>query len=138
MAHNTDHKVGFGRPPLHTRFKAGESGNPKGRPKRSRSLKEDLARELRQRVPGKDGRKLITQQRAIVRALVAKAVKGDLRAANAVVALCARMMPVSGPETEPHELSAPDQRVLEDYVDREIARRKLLSRGSTSEGGDDE
>ncbi len=28
-----DGKIGYGRPPKHTRFKAGQSGNPKGRPK---------------------------------------------------------------------------------------------------------
>ena len=27
------YKVGRGKPPLHTRFKKGQSGNPKGRPK---------------------------------------------------------------------------------------------------------
>jgi predicted phage terminase large subunit-like protein len=30
--------VGPGRPPLHTRFKKGQSGNPQGRPRRSRNL----------------------------------------------------------------------------------------------------
>src|SRR5687768_6396759 len=28
-------KVGYGRPPKHTRFKPGQSGNPRGRPKRT-------------------------------------------------------------------------------------------------------
>ncbi len=29
-----DGKVGYGKPPKHTRFQAGQSGNPKGRPKK--------------------------------------------------------------------------------------------------------
>jgi len=29
----TQYKVGYKRPPVSTRFKAGRSGNPKGRPK---------------------------------------------------------------------------------------------------------
>lgn len=33
-----DYEIGRGRPPRHTRFKKGESGNPKGRPKGSRNL----------------------------------------------------------------------------------------------------
>ena len=33
------HAVGFGKPPMHTRFKPGQSGNPRGRPKHSRNLK---------------------------------------------------------------------------------------------------
>jgi hypothetical protein len=33
-----EYRVGYGRPPLNTRFKSGHSGNPKGRPKGSKSL----------------------------------------------------------------------------------------------------
>ena len=35
---DSDYKVGFCRPPKHSRFKPGQSGNPKGRPKGSRNL----------------------------------------------------------------------------------------------------
>ena len=39
LANDVDaEKVGYGRPPLTTRFKPGESGNPRGRPKGSKSL----------------------------------------------------------------------------------------------------
>jgi hypothetical protein len=31
--HDQDYDVGFGKPPKHSRFKPGASGNPKGRPK---------------------------------------------------------------------------------------------------------
>jgi hypothetical protein len=31
-------RVGYGRPPLATRFRAGQSGNPRGRPKGARNL----------------------------------------------------------------------------------------------------
>jgi len=30
---SSDQKVGYGQPPLESRFKPGQSGNPKGRPK---------------------------------------------------------------------------------------------------------
>lgn len=33
-ADKDDGKVGYGKPPKHSRFKAGQSGNPKGRPKK--------------------------------------------------------------------------------------------------------
>jgi len=29
----SDYEIGRGKPPMHTRFKPGQSGNPKGRPK---------------------------------------------------------------------------------------------------------
>jgi hypothetical protein len=33
-----DYVVGKGRPPLSTRWKPGQSGNPKGRPKRAKNM----------------------------------------------------------------------------------------------------
>lgn len=38
-ASKEDYKVGRGRPPQHTRYKKGQSGNPGGRPKGSRNLR---------------------------------------------------------------------------------------------------
>lgn len=42
---NTEYKVGPGRPPLGTRWKPGQSGNPKGRPK-AITLSEAYRKEL--------------------------------------------------------------------------------------------
>jgi hypothetical protein len=36
--HEREHALGFGKPPLYSRFGKGRSGNPKGRPKRTRNL----------------------------------------------------------------------------------------------------
>ena len=33
-----DYEVGYGKPPHHTRFKPGVSGNPRGRPKDAKNL----------------------------------------------------------------------------------------------------
>ena len=30
---DADYQVGYGKPPIETRFKSGQSGNPRGRPK---------------------------------------------------------------------------------------------------------
>jgi Family of unknown function (DUF5681) len=42
--------VGYKNPPVETRFKKGESGNPKGCPRKPRDLAKDVARELRRKV----------------------------------------------------------------------------------------
>jgi hypothetical protein len=45
-----DEKVGFGCPPKQTRWKKGQSGNPKGRPKFRSEMVMDAARILNQHV----------------------------------------------------------------------------------------
>ena len=37
-----DYEVGYGRPPAHTQFKKGQSGNPRGRPKRQEEEMSDI------------------------------------------------------------------------------------------------
>ena len=37
-----DYEIGFKKPPLHTRFEKGKSGNPKGRPKKPKEPKMAL------------------------------------------------------------------------------------------------
>jgi hypothetical protein len=65
-------------PPLHSRFKKGQTGNPKGRPKLP-DIREALAKVL---ADEKDG---VTALEATLRALRAKAIRGDVRAAEALL-----------------------------------------------------
>jgi Family of unknown function (DUF5681) len=82
--------VGKGRPPAHTRFKPGISGNPSGRPKGSHGFKADLLRELAEQTEVGDAgeRATVTKQRAIVMALLREAMHGDLRAIDTVIRAC--------------------------------------------------
>jgi hypothetical protein len=41
MAEEND-AVGYGKPPKHTRFRKGQSGNPKGRPKKNHTNMNEL------------------------------------------------------------------------------------------------
>ncbi len=55
MAGTDDDGIGYGRPPLHSRFKPGESGNPRGRPKGAASFKSDLLEELSETIAVREG-----------------------------------------------------------------------------------
>ena len=77
MTDRRKYDVGFGKPPKHTQFKKGQSGNPNGRPKGARNLKTDLFEELQTIVLVTEGsRKVrISKQLALVKVLLAKAHK---------------------------------------------------------------
>jgi hypothetical protein len=120
---------GFGRPPKHSQFKKGASGNPRGRPKKVPSFKADLATELREKVVvmenGKERR--ITKQRAFIRALTAAAIKRDIRAVNALLG-CMKFFGVGAEEQSAESVDADDLDILENYLDRERQRRAPIQR----------
>ena len=76
------YSVGYKKTPVATRFKPGQCGNPKGRPKGARNLTTVLESEINALIPyienGK--RKKMTKLGASVRQAVNKAAGGDLRA----------------------------------------------------------
>jgi len=83
-----DYEVGYGKPPVETRFKPGQSGNPAGRPaakKVSNTLRPVLKRVLDE--PVSVAGKKYTPQEVMVRTLINKAMKGDLRAIKTVFEL---------------------------------------------------
>jgi hypothetical protein len=73
--------VGYGRPPSHTRFKAGQSGNPKGRPKNRKNIATLLLEVLDEKLPIREGdkTKTVSKAEAMIRATVIKALKGDAK-----------------------------------------------------------
>lgn len=79
-----EYEVGYGRPPLASRFKPGQCGNPKGRPKKAQSLAAATERELeRTIVVQHQGRaKRLTKREVVSRQIVDKACRGDLGAAR--------------------------------------------------------
>jgi hypothetical protein len=120
-----DYEVGFKKPPSRTRFRPGQSGNPKGRPKGSRNLKTELEEELQERIAVREGgaRRTISKQRAMLKGLTAKAVQGDPRAANLVLNLVLRLLS-QDEEDGPVDLKVEDQAILEDF-ERRIEERAI-------------
>lgn len=89
-----DYEVGRGRPPKDSQFKQGQSGNPKGRPKRTRNLKTELMDVLRETVTIREGGRTrkVTKLRALLESSLAKPFKGDSRAAVNLLSLIVRLV----------------------------------------------
>lgn len=85
----TDYAVGYGKPPEHSRFQAGQSGNPKGRPKGSLNLATAVNRALREKiiVTANGRRKSMTKLDVAIKGLVNRAVKGDAKAMQQLLGL---------------------------------------------------
>ncbi len=78
-----DDKVGYGRPPKHSRFTKGRSGNPKGRPKGSPNVKTAIRRAVARLVSVKIGKKTVID--AMAHRLVQQALDGNLKAMRELV-----------------------------------------------------
>ena len=82
-----DYEVGYGKPPKASQFKKGQSGNPRGRPRKqpkdvAAHMAELLAENRTVRVDGKPVR--MSGEELIARRLMEKALKGDPKAFDKV------------------------------------------------------
>jgi Family of unknown function (DUF5681) len=116
-----DYEIGYGRPPRHTRFRQGRSGNPKGRPRHARNLLTDLREVLQQRITVREGgtERRISRQQAVAMRLLDKALKGQLGAIAKVIDLMLRLEAAAGERYEPETpLSTEEREVLAELKTR--------------------
>jgi len=85
----SDDQVGYRKPPRHSRFKKGQSGNPRGRPKGSESAARLTRRILDEKIVIRENgkRRRITRREAMLKQLANKGVMGDLRSIREVLNL---------------------------------------------------
>jgi hypothetical protein len=76
------HEVGYQKPPQHSRFKPGQSGNPHARQKAGRDFAKLFSQALDQTITvTEDGRRRkITKREVLVRQLVDRAAQGNPKA----------------------------------------------------------
>jgi Family of unknown function (DUF5681) len=119
------YKVGYGRPPLENRFKPGTSGNKNGRPKGSRNAKSVVEKVIHSPITILENGKprKTTQLEAMIQANTHKAMKGDVRALNAIVALLIRTGHFEELDREHLMTSLPeeDESIINDYMRRQFA-----------------
>ena len=111
--------VGYGRPPTHSRWTKGQSGNPRGRPKSSQEIVADAAAILAEPVSATtpSGRRVnLDAIEASYLALCKKALKGHKPSLLAAIKI---MLEVSVAWEEERQMDEEMRQVLED------ARRRL-------------
>jgi hypothetical protein len=113
-----DGAVGYKRPPPHTRFRPGHSGNPSGRPKHKPTFRAVLREELAATMPGKDPHRAGSKLQALVKTLVDTAIGGDARAQSLLIGALARMGDAE--ENEAASLTVDDQEILDAYMGSEV------------------
>lgn len=74
-------RVGYGRPPVHTQFKKGQSGNPTGRPKGRKNIGVMFNEIVYAKIKVREGDRVrsIPKIQAAFEVMINHALKGDLR-----------------------------------------------------------
>ena len=121
---NLPERVGYGRPPIATRFRPGQSGNPRGRPKGARNLNTIIASALSERVAVNENgkRRRLSKMEAVVKQLVNRAASGEARATQLLLALVQAQEAQSPAAPESEKFSKDDA-----FVMAELTRRIMGS-----------
>jgi len=112
---SSNYQVGYGKPPRHTRFKRGQSGNPRGRPRGSKNLPTLLTEALNQRVlvAENEGRRKVTKREAIITQLVNRSAKADLRAMKILLDIIQDIERRTEPTSPQTPFGLADEKVIE-------------------------
>jgi hypothetical protein len=112
-----NYEVGYGRPPVATRFQPGGVGNPKGRSKNKKTVGRMIQDALMTRITIEDnGRsRTVTAQEFIFLKLVRAAAGGDIRAINALFGLRERYQDSNETSVDTTELASEDRKLIETY-----------------------
>jgi hypothetical protein len=120
-----DYEVGYGKPPKHTRFCKGQSGNPRGRAKNTRNLKTELRSVLDETLSlSMAGREVkLSARKAMLLALRNKALKGDTRAIGLMVTMLERLLPETLMEEVQNTVARDDLAIFAEAIDRHVEAR---------------
>jgi hypothetical protein len=134
-----DYEVGYGKPPKHSRFQKGQSGNRKGRPKGAKNLSGLLNQELDTLITIQEGgrSKRVTKREVMAKRLINKGMEGDLKALLALFKL-EGPLPANPASAEPasEASSLDDQAILAEF--RARAEQELRSRMEGRSSRDEE
>jgi hypothetical protein len=129
--------VGYRRPPKATQFAKGESGNPRGRPKGSRTVGAILQDILRQKIAVTENGKTrrLPALEVILRRLANDAMRSEPRALKLLLALHDRYG--ESPETDLRldEILAEDPEILSSFLSKPEGISSQQKSGRSSRNG---
>ena len=111
-----DYEVGYGKPPRHTRFELGRSGNPRGRPGGSKNLSTLLSEALKEPVIVVENgrRRKIAKRQAIITQLVNRSAKADLKAIQILLTMLRDIEARADPgSADPAAFNEADQQIIQ-------------------------
>ena len=117
-----DYKVGYKKPPLHTRFKRGQSGNPRGRPRGAKNFSSVLNDALNQPVVVTENgrRRKISKRELGIRQLVDKFAMAEVQATRMLLGLMLERerLVAAAPPAERPIFGAADEKVIDNLLKR--------------------
>ena len=115
-----DYEIGYGKPPRHTRFRPGQSGNPRGRPKDAKNLSTLVHQALNEPVVVAENgrRRKVSKRRAIITQLVNRSAQADLKATQILLAIVQESERRSEAEPAVTTFDAADEKVIEQLTAR--------------------
>jgi hypothetical protein len=133
-----NYSVGYRKPPRHTQFKKGQSGNPRGRDKGRENYRTEFLKELSERVTVTENGHLrkLSKQTLIVKRMVADAIKGDAKAREHMLRLIGQMeafdtdaMPATPTSAEDAEIMARFKARLAEEIKAQQEPAKGVTKG---------
>jgi hypothetical protein len=125
----SDYSIGYGKPPITSRFKPGETGNAKGRPKGHKNLKTLIRQAMTARIVIQEGssKRGVSKIEGVVLRQLQNALKGNDRAAMAVIRMAHQLGfldDVADGKEAGVELTAADERILKELIARRKGNRR--------------
>ena len=111
-----DYEVGYGKPPRHSRFELGRSGNPRGRPGGSKNLLTLLNEALKEPVIVVENgrRRKIAKRQAIITQLVNRSAKADLKAIQILLTMLRDIEARADPgSADPDVFTEADEQIIQ-------------------------